>query len=54
MSKVKKLVVSFASAYIEKLKSGKVKKDEFLKAHKHLADEDTLKAEYDKIVPPKK
>ena len=48
MSKVKELVASWNKDYVKK-----TKRSDFIKAHLHLADEDVLGAEYDKIVPPK-
>ena len=48
MKKEKQLVASWNKEYVKS-----VKKDEFIKAHLHLADEKVLGAEYDKIVPPK-
>jgi len=48
MSKVKVLVASWNREYVKK-----TSKDKFIKAHLHLADENVLSDEYDKIVPPK-
>lgn len=48
MKEKQELVVSWDKGYVKS-----VKKDAFIKAHLHLADEATLSKEYDKIVPPK-
>ena len=47
MGKVKVLVASWNRDYVKK-----TKRADFIEAHLHLADEEVLGAEYDKIVPP--